>query len=156
MTQTQMLGPYSVRETISKGTLSRVRYCVDSTTNKPYALRIIDRQKVEEVGLMDSLKDEITMMKMFSHTNVVSVINMMASTNRIFLVLEAMMAGNMKTRLLQEHFLNENEAIFYFRQLFSGVEYVHSMGVTHGNLRLENILLHTDGSLKITNFRYLL
>jgi serine/threonine protein kinase len=61
----------------------------------------------------------------------------------------------MKMKLYNEHFLDEKEAIFYFQQFFSGVEYLHSMGITHGNLRLENILLHTNGSLKITDFRYL-
>lgn len=149
-----MLGKYSVHETLSKGNFSRVRYCVDTTTNTPYALRIIDRQKVEENGLLENLRNEITMMKMFEHRSVVSVINMMASTNRVFLVLDVMLGGNMKTKLFHEQFLDEKEAIFYFLQLFSGVEYLHSMGVTHGNLRLENILLHTNGILKITDFRY--
>ena len=93
-------------------------------------------------------------MKMFEHRSVVSVINMMASTNRVFLVLDVMMAGNMKMKLMNEQFLNEKDAFFYFLQLYSGVEYLHSMGVTHGNLRLENILLHTNGNLKITDFRY--
>lgn len=150
---TQMLGKYSVHDTISKGSFSRVRHCVDTTTNTSYALRIIDRQKIEEEGLLDSLKNEITIMKMFNHRSVVTVVNMMASTNRIFLVLDLMTAGNMKTKLQAEHFLDENEAMFYFQQFFVGVEYLHSMGITHGNLRLENILLHANGSLKITDFR---
>ena len=149
-----MLGKYSVHETLSKGSFSRVRYCVDTSTNIPHALRIIDRQKIEEVGLLESLRNEITIMKMFEHRSVVSVINMMASTNRVFLVLDVMMAGNMKIKLMNEQYLNEKDAFFYFLQLYSGVEYLHSMGVTHGNLRLENILLHTNGNLKITDFRY--
>lgn len=152
---TQMLGKYSVHDTIAKGSFSRVRYCVDTTTNVAYALRIIDRQKIEQEGLLDSLKNEITIMKMFNHRSLVTVVNMMASTNRIFLVLDIMAGGNMKMKLYNEHFLDEKEAIFYFQQFFSGVEYLHSMGITHGNLRLENILLHTNGSLKITDFRYL-
>ena len=151
---TQMLGKYSVHETLSKGSFSRVRYCIDTSTNIPHALRIIDRQKIEEVGLLENLRNEITIMKMFEHRSVVSVINMMASTNRVFLVLDVMLAGNMKIKLLKEQFLDEKDAIFYFLQLFSGVEYLHSMGVTHGNLRLENLLLHTNGNLKITDFRY--
>ena len=150
---TQILGKYSVHDTIAKGTFSRVRYCVDNISSVPYALRVIDREKIEDEGLLESLKNEITIMKMFEHRSVVKVIDMMASPNRIFLVLDLMAGGNMKSKLYNEHFLDEREAIFYFQQLFSGVEYLHSMGITHGNLRLENILLHTNGSLKITDFR---
>lgn len=149
----QTLGKFSVGETIARGSFSVVRHCTDITTSKPYALRVIDRQKIEEVGLLESLKNEITIMKMFNHANVVTVVNMMASTNRIFLVIDVMTAGNMKKKLFIDQFLNEEEAIFYFSQFVSGVEYLHSMGVTHGNLRLENILLSTNGSLRITDFR---
>ena len=150
----QMLGKFSVHETIARGTFSVVRHCIDVTTNNKYALRVIDRQKIEELGLLENLKNEITIMKMFSHPSVVCVVNMMASTNRIFLVLDVMNDGNMKKKIFAEQYINEEEALYFFHQFFSGLEYLHSMGVTHGNLKLENILLHDDGSLKITDFRY--
>ena len=55
-------------------------------------------------------------------------------------------------KILREGYLNETESRFYFQQLFCGVEYLHQMGVTHNNLRCENLLLHPDGQLKITDF----
>ena len=55
-------------------------------------------------------------------------------------------------KILREGYLNETESRFYFQQLFCGIEYLHSMGVTHNNLRCENLLLHPDGQLKITDF----
>ena len=55
-------------------------------------------------------------------------------------------------KILREGYLNETESRFYFQQLFCGIEYLHSMGITHNNLRCENLLLHPDGQLKITDF----
>ena len=91
-------------------------------------------------------------MKMLDHRCVVNVKDMLASNNRIFLVLDLMMGGNLRMKILREGYLNETESRFYFQQLFCGIEYLHSMGVTHNNLRCENLLLHPDGQLKITDF----
>jgi hypothetical protein len=149
---TQKLGRYSVFGTLAKGTFSRVRYATAGDTGESFALRIIDRTKIEQDGLLERLKNEITIMRMLSHKCVVTVTDMLASQNRIFLVLDLMMGGNLRTKILREGYLNETESRFYFHQLFCGVEYLHSMGITHGNLRCENLLLHPDGSLKITDF----
>lgn len=40
----------------------------------------------------------------------------------------------------------------YFRQLISGVEYLHSVGVAHRDLKPENLLINPDALLKITDF----
>ena len=90
---TQKLGRYSVYGTIAKGTFSRVRYSVAADTGETFALRIIDRTKIEEEGLLENLKNEITIMKMLDHRCVVNVKDMLASNNRIFLVLDLMMGG---------------------------------------------------------------
>ena len=104
--------------TIAKGSFSRVRYCTGinqlpfvlpssrlfllffpsllqlaSDTNESFALRIIDRTKIEQEGLLETLKNEITIMKMLDHRCVVNVKDMLASNNRIFLVLDLMMGG---------------------------------------------------------------
>lgn len=149
----QKLGKYSVHETIGKGAFSRVRYCVDTNTNNAFALKVIDRKRIIDEGMEESLTNEITLMKMFNHRSVVAVKDMLASPNRIFLVLDLMTDGNMRKKLSQERYLNEKDAIFYFKQFFAGVEYLHENGITHGNLRLENLLLHTNGNLRITDFR---
>ena len=151
-TTTQKLGRYSVYGTIAKGTFSRVRYSVAADTGESFALRIIDRTKIEEEGLLENLKNEITIMKMLDHRCVVNVKDMLASNNRIFLVLDLMMGGNLRMKILREGYLNETESRFYFQQLFCGVEYLHNNGIIHNNLRCENLLLHPDGTLKITDF----
>jgi len=147
--QTQKLGRYCVYGTLAKGTFSRVRYCTAGDTNESFALRIIDRSKIEQEGLLENLKNEITIMKMLDHRCVINVKDMLASSNRIFLVLDLMMGGNLHTKVTREGYLNESESRFYFQQIFCGLEYLHRNGIVHGNLRCENCLLHPDGALKV-------
>lgn len=48
--------------------------------------------------------------------------------------------------------LNEDEAIFYFRQIMSALEYCHSFNICHRDLKPENILLKSNGQIKIADF----
>ena len=46
----------------------------------------------------------------------------------------------------------EPEAARWFRQVLQGVSFVHSMGICHRDLKLENVLLHSDGTVKLADF----
>ncbi|KII67644.1 Serine/threonine-protein kinase Chk1 [Thelohanellus kitauei] len=48
--------------------------------------------------------------------------------------------------------LPENECVRLFSQLLEGVEYLHSLGIVHRDLKLENLLLDENNDLKITDF----
>jgi 5'-AMP-activated protein kinase catalytic alpha subunit len=51
----------------------------------------------------------------------------------------------------QQHFNEENSAYYYY-QLISGVDYIHSKNICHRDLKPENLLLNEDNELKIIDF----
>lgn len=48
--------------------------------------------------------------------------------------------------------LEEEEAVFYFRQLLSAVGYCHSFNICHRDLKPENMLLNKEGNVKVADF----
>jgi protein-serine/threonine kinase len=60
--------------------------------------------------------------------------------------------GDLYSLILSAGKLEELEADCYFKQLMSGVEYMHEIGVAHRDLKPENLLLTQNGCLKITDF----
>ena len=60
--------------------------------------------------------------------------------------------GDLYKYLKKRRWLEERQAKFIFRQLMLGVTYMHSQGVVHRDLKLENILLDSSGNVKIGDF----
>ncbi|XP_027108569.1 CBL-interacting serine/threonine-protein kinase 9 isoform X4 [Coffea arabica] len=91
-------------------------------------------------------------MKLIKHPNVVSLIEVMASKTKIYIVLEYVDGGELFDKIAKYGRLKEDEARRYFQQLINAVDYCHSRGVYHRDLKPENLLLDSCGSLKVSDF----
>lgn len=48
--------------------------------------------------------------------------------------------------------MNEDEACKVFEQIISGVEYIHKLRIVHRDLKLENLLMDYDKTIRIVDF----
>ncbi|KAK4792460.1 hypothetical protein SAY86_022895 [Trapa natans] len=98
------------------------------------------------------IEREIGTMKLIQHPNVVQLYEVMGSKTKIFIVLEFVTGGELFDRIVNHGRMREDEARSYFQQLIHAVDYCHSRGVYHRDLKLENLLLDVYGRLKISDF----
>lgn len=71
-----------------------------------------------------------------------------------YLILEYVDGGEVFEYLRYHVRLQEHEAIYYFRQILSAVEYCQNYGICHRDLKLENILMDINGNIKIGDFGF--
>jgi serine/threonine-protein kinase Chk1 len=69
-----------------------------------------------------------------------------------WIAMEYASGGDLFDKIEADSGVSEDIAHFYFRQLISGVSYMHSKGVGHRDIKPENILLSDNGDLKIADF----
>ncbi|XP_073067019.1 CBL-interacting serine/threonine-protein kinase 6-like [Primulina eburnea] len=144
-------GKYELGRLLGHGTFAKVYHARTLKTGKSLAIKIVGKEKVIRVGMMDQVKREISVMKMMKHPNIVELHEVMASKTKIYFVMEFVRGGELFGKISKGK-LREEVARNYFQQLISAVDFCHSRGVYHRDLKPENLLLDEVGNLKVTDF----
>lgn len=136
---------------LGQGTFAKVYQAKNLETGMTVAIKIIDKEKVLKVGMIEQIKREISVMRLVRHPNVVQLYEVMASKTKIYFVMEYVKGGELFNKVSKGK-LKEDVARKYFQQLISAIDFCHSRGVYHRDLKPENILLDENGNLKISDF----
>ncbi|KAK2630711.1 hypothetical protein QOZ80_UnG0728110 [Eleusine coracana subsp. coracana] len=146
-----LMGKYEVGKMLGQGTFAKVYHARNTKASESVAIKVIDKEKVMKVGLMDQIKREISVMKMVRHPNIVQLYEVMATKTKIYFVLEHVRGGELFNKV-QRGRLKEDAARKYFQQLICAVDFCHSRGVYHRDLKPENLLLDENSNLKVSDF----
>jgi serine/threonine protein kinase len=97
------------------------------------------------------LMQEIKIQLYSNHPNILKMYGFFHDTNKVYLLLELVTNGCLFKEIRKKNNFEENLASFYFRQVVSGVRYLHSNYIIHRDLKPENIL-NNFNVLKICDF----
>ncbi|XP_020267170.1 CBL-interacting protein kinase 2-like [Asparagus officinalis] len=142
---------YEVGRLLGQGTFAKVYHAKNLKTSQSVAIKVIDKEKVFKVGLIDQIKREISVMRLVRHPHIVQLYEVMASKKKIYFVLEYVRGGELFNKVAKGK-LKGDIARKYFQQLISAVDFCHSRGVYHRDLKPENLLLDDNGNLKVSDF----
>ncbi|KAF8397018.1 hypothetical protein HHK36_018656 [Tetracentron sinense] len=142
---------YELGRLLGQGTFAKVYYARNLKTSQSVAIKVIDKEKIFKVGLIDQIKREISVMRLVRHPNVVQLYEVMATKTKIYFVMEYAKGGELFNKIAKGK-LKEDVARKYFQQLISAVDFCHSRGVYHRDLKPENLLLDENGNLKVSDF----
>ncbi|XP_052203180.1 CBL-interacting protein kinase 5 [Diospyros lotus] len=148
---TILMGRYEIGKMLGKGTFAKVYHGRNIKSGQSVAVKVIDKEKVMKVGLIDQIKREISVMKLVRHPNVVQLHEVMASKTKIYFAIEYVRGGELFDKVAKGR-LKEEAARKYFQQLVAAVDFCHSRGVYHRDLKPENLLLDENGNLKVSDF----
>uniref|UniRef100_A0A3Q7I0H2 non-specific serine/threonine protein kinase n=1 Tax=Solanum lycopersicum TaxID=4081 RepID=A0A3Q7I0H2_SOLLC len=142
---------YELGRLLGQGTYAKVHHARDVKTSMNVAIKIIDKEKIVKVGMIDQIKCEISAMKLVRYSNIVQLYEVMASKKKIYCVMEYVKGGELYNKVSKGK-LKEDVARKLFQQLISAIDFCHSRGVYHRDLKPENLLLDENGNLKISDF----
>ncbi|KAM1478465.1 hypothetical protein ACFX2I_025883 [Malus domestica] len=144
-------GKYELGRLLGHGTFAKVYHARHLQSGKNVAMKVVGKEKVIKVGMMEQIKREISVMRMVKHPNIVELHEVMASKSKIYFAMDLVRGGELFAKIAKGR-LREDVARVYFQQLISAIDFCHSRGVYHRDLKPENLLLDQDGNLKVTDF----
>ncbi|KAI4332544.1 hypothetical protein L6164_017445 [Bauhinia variegata] len=143
---------YEIGHLLGQGNFAKVYLARNLRTNQPVAIKVINKEKVLEIGMTDQIKREISTMRLVKHPNIVQLYEVMASKTKVYFAMEYVKGGELFDKISQGKRLSENVARKYFQQLIGAVDFCHSRGVYHRDLKPENLLVNENGDLKVSDF----
>ena len=146
------VGNYLIKKTLGKGTFGKVKLAIYLPRDKKVAIKIIEKQRIKEDDDIIRLKREFEMLAQFNHPNVITVSEIFESNEAYYTVMEFCEGGELFNYIVENKFLSEEKSAFFYFQLISGLEYIHSLGIVHRDLKPENLLLTNEHILKIIDF----
>ncbi|CAK8542167.1 unnamed protein product [Lathyrus sativus] len=146
-----LMQKYELGRLLGQGTFAKVYHARNLITGVSVAIKVVDKEKILKVGMVDQIKREISAMKLVRHPNVVELYEVMATKTKIFIIMEYAKGGELFNKVAKGK-LKVDVARAYFQQLMSAVDYCHSRGVCHRDLKPENLLLDENENLKVSDF----
>ena len=146
------LDKYENIEYLGKGTFGVVRLYQDKLTKEKVAIKIINKNKIINKYYEDNIKRELNILQNIKHINIIDTKQILNDSENIYIIMEYCENGELFNLIVDETFLKENVAAYYFYQLINGVEYLHQKGIAHRDLKPENLLLTKNYILKIIDF----
>ncbi|XP_035516636.1 serine/threonine-protein kinase DCLK2 isoform X2 [Morone saxatilis] len=145
---------YNVGKVIGDGNFAVVKECVERSTGKEFALKIINKAKCS--GKEHLIENEVAVLRKVKHPNIIMLIEEVDTSSELYLVMELVKGGDLFDAITSSAKYTERDATVMVYNLAGALKYLHSLNIVHRDIKPENLLVfeYPDGtkSLKLGDF----
>lgn len=134
------------------GGMSFVYLATDIILNREVVVKMIKADPLDKEKSVRRFQREVESTIQLSHPNIVSVLDVDETDEYHILVTEVVHGVNLKEHILKNSPLDIDEVIRIAMMTLRGIEHAHDRGIIHRDIKPQNILLDTNGRVKITDF----
>uniref|UniRef100_A0A8C6QIJ2 Testis-specific serine/threonine-protein kinase 4 n=1 Tax=Nannospalax galili TaxID=1026970 RepID=A0A8C6QIJ2_NANGA len=145
---------YEVGKIIGHGSYGTVYEAYYTKQKVNVAVKIISKKKASDDYLNKFLPREIQVMKVLRHKYLINFYQAIENTSRVYIILELAQGGDVLDWIQRYGACSESLAGKWFSQVALGIAYLHSKGIVHRDLKLENLLLDKKENVKISDFGF--
>ena len=117
-----------------------------------YAIKVMDKSVMVKKNMAHQVITERDALAVSKSPFVVKLFYSLQCKEHIYLVMEYMIGGDLKSLLHNVFYFDEKTAIFYICEIALALDYLHQHGIIHRDIKPDNMLLSANGHVKLTDF----
>ena len=145
-------GRYEIMEIIGIGGMAVVYKAFDNIDHKIVAVKILKDEFIANDEFRRRFKNESKAIAVLSHKNIVRVYDVSYGDMLQYIVMEYVDGITLKEYMLQQGRIDPREAIYFLTQILRALQHAHDKGIVHRDIKPQNIMLQSDGTIKVTDF----
>ncbi|MFI5049910.1 MAG: Stk1 family PASTA domain-containing Ser/Thr kinase [Gaiellales bacterium] len=145
-------GRYRLQRRIGSGGMADVYLAADESLDRRVAIKILAERYTRDEGFIERFRREARSAAGLTHPNIVAIYDRGEAGGEYYIAMEYVDGETLKDEINAHAPLPESEAIGYAQQALAGLEYAHRGGIVHRDVKPHNMLIGSDGVLKMTDF----
>jgi serine/threonine protein kinase len=153
MAKLQKIGKYQIVEELGRGGMSIVYRAMDTALKRPVALKVLDPRFASDPMFERRFFREAKVAASLRHSNILAIYDVEKTKEYIYIAMEFIEGGTLADLLSRRNSpLGIDEAVRIVVQVADALEYAHSNGVIHRDVKPSNILLTKEHKALLTDF----
>ena len=148
----QVLGPYHIMAEIAVGGQATLYKATHTFMNRTVALKVLHPHLITDSDFLQKFEDESKILAQLKHPNIVEVYDANTDGKNYWIAMEWLEGQSVEDFLKSQNHLQLDLAIIIADQVAAALEYTHSRGLIHRDIKPGNIMLLADGSVKVLDF----
>lgn len=150
----ETVGRYEIIGELGRGAMGVVYKAKDPTIGRTVALKTmrIDVHGLETAEMVRRFQNEARAAGVLSHPNIVTIYDAGEQDGIFYIAMEFIEGTTLHELIAEYRMLPAEEVVQYSRQICRGLDYAHSHGIVHRDVKPANIMITANGTVKIMDF----
>lgn len=148
----EKIGRYHIVKQLHTTEMATVYLASDPQVTREVAIKVIADDRLADPAFQDRFDQEARLLLSLEHASIVPIYDYGRDGERPYLVMRYVKSGSLKDKLRKEGPRSPNEAADILQKLADALDYAHSRGVIHRDIKTANVLLNEQGHPYLTDF----
>lgn len=143
---------YRIDAKIARGGMAMVYRGTDLRLDREIAIKVMHDHLISDETFVERFRREAINAGRLTHPNLVAIHDQARDGDTVYLVMEYLPSVTLRRELKHRGTFTPRQAIVVLDAILAALEAVHSTGIIHRDLKPDNVLLGTDGQVKLADF----
>lgn len=143
---------YRIQSVVGMGGMAIVYRAIDVQNGGTVAIKVLKQEFLADEQFRMRFENESRAVSILNHKNIVKVYDVALNDDLYYIVMEYLNGITLKQYIKQQGCLGWRETLYFLSQILDALKHAHAKGIVHRDIKPQNIMLLSDGSIKVTDF----